>query len=123
VVATCLLAGACGAPPPPGNRVDPTAAPTSRAAPSDPSPALPSGECRGWAASLASTDIQGAQTPEEAANSTRYGVPVESAFETTMWTTTASSTDGVTLAQAGGSVQVSRLPNGGWYVMSGQRCS
>lgn len=118
---TALVLGACGVTGPTGGSGDPAPSP-DLAARSSPPPAASSGECRGWAISLASTGVTGADTPEAAANSTRFGLPPEYVFEATTWATTSSRPPMIWLSQEKGSLEVTQLPDGTWYVTAGSRC-
>ncbi len=66
----------------------------------------------------------GASSPEEAANSPSFGVQPEFRGDSTSWTTVAADSGSVTLEQGSRLVvDVIRLPDGSWYVISGQRCT
>lgn len=118
---TALIAGACGAAGPTVG--DGSVAPSSTdGGPVGPRPSTASGQCRGWAISLASTGVHGADTPEDAANSTRFGLPPGYDFPSTNWTTASSLPPIIWLSQERGSLEVSQMPDGSWYVTAGNYC-
>ena len=89
---------------------------------------MPLGECptggtgRGFAISIASTGVHGADSAEAAANSTSYGLPPDYASESSAWTTVSSMPPYLHLAREGQTLEVSQQPDGSWYVTAGSRC-